>query len=104
MTIKTCYEHILIGKGGEATVAGTTMKVVELVAESLAYGWSPEELHLQHPYLTMGQIHSALAYYWDHEEVLNREIQQDVKDIEQIRKAAGPSPLVRRLKRQGLRL
>ena len=102
MTIKTCYEHIAIGEDGVPTIAGTTMKVIELVVERLAYGWSPEELHLQHPYLTLGQIHSALAYYWDHEEELNREIEQDLKDIDQMRKAAGPSPLVRRLKSQGL--
>jgi len=102
MTIKTCYEHIVIGEDGVPIIAGTTMKVIELVVERLAYGWSPEELHLQHPYLTLGQIHSALAYYWDHEEELNREIEQDLKDIDQMRKAAGPSPLVRRLKSQGL--
>ncbi len=32
------------------------------VVEQKAYGWSAEELHFQHPYLTLGQIHSALAY------------------------------------------
>jgi len=26
-------------------IAGTTMKVVELVTSVKAYGWSPEELH-----------------------------------------------------------
>jgi uncharacterized protein (DUF433 family) len=39
-----------------------------LVVEQQAYGWSPEELHFQHPYLTSGQIHSAPACYWDHRE------------------------------------
>ena len=102
MTVKTCYEHIVIGEDGVPTIASTTMKVVELVAEKVAYGWSPEELHLQHPNLTLGQIHSALAYYWDHEEELNRDIEQGLQHIEQMRKAAGPSPLVKRLKSQGL--
>ena len=31
--------------------------------DKLAYGWSPEEMHLQHPHLSMAQIHAALAYY-----------------------------------------
>ncbi len=35
------------------------MKVIEIVLEKIAYGWSPEELHFQHPYLTLGQIYSA---------------------------------------------
>jgi hypothetical protein len=48
-----------------------------VVAEVMAYGWSPEELHFQHPYLSMGQIHSALAYYWDHEEEINQQIEDD---------------------------
>jgi hypothetical protein len=30
-----------------------SVKVVELVLDHIAYGWSPEELHLQHPYLTL---------------------------------------------------
>jgi hypothetical protein len=38
------------------------MKVIELILEKSAYGWSPEELHFQHAYLTLGQIYSALAY------------------------------------------
>jgi len=33
------------------------MKVVELILDSKAYGWSKEELHFQHPYLTMGQMY-----------------------------------------------
>jgi uncharacterized protein (DUF433 family) len=44
------------------------MKVAELVAEVQAYGWSPEELHVQHPDLSLGQIPSVMAYYWDADE------------------------------------
>lgn len=38
------------------------MKVIEFVLETHAYGWSPDGLQFQHPYLTLGQIHSARAY------------------------------------------
>lgn len=61
---ETGYEHIVLGDDGTPHISGTTMKVVELVTAQLAYGWSPEELHFQFPHLTLGQIHSALAYYW----------------------------------------
>jgi uncharacterized protein (DUF433 family) len=60
----THYEHIVIGENEVPIIAGTNMKIIELVVEKIAYGWSPEELHFQHPYLTLGQIYSALAYYW----------------------------------------
>lgn len=99
---KTEYEHIVIGEDGVPIIASTTMKVVELVVEKMAYGWSPEELHLQHPYLSLGQIHSALAYYWDHEEEFNRDIVQRLKQVDQIQRAMKPPPLIDRLKSEGL--
>jgi hypothetical protein len=69
----------------------------------MAYGWSPEEIHFQHPFLSMGQIHSARAYYWDHQEEINRQIEADLNLADQIRVRAGVSPLLTRLKSQGLR-
>jgi hypothetical protein len=78
------------------------MKVIELVTEKIAYGWSPEELLYQHPYLTLGQIHSALAYYWDHEGELNQDIERRLERVEGTRRALKPSPLIARLKSKGL--
>ena len=72
--VETRYEHIVLDESQVPTIAGTTMKVIELVVEKIAHGWSPEEMKLQHPYLTLGQIHSALAYYSDHQEELDAEI------------------------------
>ncbi len=58
------------------------MKVIELILENSAYGWSPEELHFQHPYLTLGQIYSALAYYWDHQKELDLDIEKRLANVE----------------------
>jgi hypothetical protein len=74
------------------------MKVVELVLETIAYGWSPEELHFQHPYLSLGQIHSALAYYWDHQTEFDRDIERRLELVDQVKQATKPSPLVSRLR------
>jgi len=84
------------------TIAGTTMKVIELVLDHLAYGWSPEELHYQHPYLTMAQIHSALAYYWDHKTELEHDIERRLQLVDQVRQTTQPPSLVKRLKAKGL--
>ena len=78
------------------------MKVIELVVERIAYGWSPEELHFQHPYLSLGQIHSALAYYWDHQAEMDAEIERQVQDVETLRRNSPVPPVVARLKAQGL--
>src|SRR5437867_4951984 len=97
----TTYEHVQIDAGGVPIIAGTNMKVVELVMAQLAYGWSPEELHFQHPYLSLGQIHSALAYYWDHKDELDQDIARRRARVEELRRTTPPSPLITRLKAQG---
>jgi uncharacterized protein (DUF433 family) len=102
MSTQTRYEHITLDDNRVPIIDGTTMKVVELVLEQAAYGWSPEELHFQHPYLTLGQIHSALAYYWDHKDELDQDIEQRLARVDQIRRQVKPSPLLDRLRKQGL--
>lgn len=79
----TAYKHVRIDTSGTPIIAGTNVKVVELVTAHAAYGWSPEELHFHHPYLSMGQIHSALAYYWDHKGQLDADIDRRGRDEEE---------------------
>jgi len=81
----TRYEHIILNDSQVPMIAGTSIKVVELVLDHLAYGWSPEELHFQHPHLSMGQIYSALAYYWDHKTVLDDEIERRLARVEAVK-------------------
>lgn len=99
---KTEYEHVVLNEEGVPIIAGTTMKVIEIVLEKTAYGWSPEELHFQHPYLSMGQIYSALAYYWDHQDELEQDIERRAAFVKQTQQAAEKTPLVARLKSRGL--
>jgi uncharacterized protein (DUF433 family) len=98
MLSETRYDHILLNEDRVPMIAGTTMKVIELVLDHLAYGWSPEELHFQHPHLTMGQIHSALAYYWDHKAELDQDIDRRLQFVDQRQQTTKPNPLAERLK------
>jgi uncharacterized protein (DUF433 family) len=98
----TSYQHIRLDEKRVPYIAGTTMKVVELVMAQRAYGWSPEELHFQHPYLTMSQIHSALAYYWENKETIDADMERRLEFAEKARLEAGPSSLVERLRKQNL--
>jgi uncharacterized protein (DUF433 family) len=98
---ETRYEHITLNDAHVPLIAGTTMKVIELVLDHLAYGWSPEELHFQHPHLTMGQIHSALAYYWDHKAELDQDIARRLQVVDQLQQTMPPTPLAERLKGRG---
>lgn len=100
--VKTGYEHVVLNGNNVPVIAETNMKVIELILGRMAYGWSPEELRFQHPYLTLGQIHSALAYYWDHQEELDRDIERRLQFVDQLQRAREPSPLVARLQAKGL--
>lgn len=102
MLVETQYKHVVLDEQGTPIIAGTTMKVKELVAERLAWGWSPEELLINHPYLTLGQIFSALAYYADHQAEIDQAIKEDVRYVDELRRKAESLPLVVRLKAQGL--
>ena len=73
-------------------MADTTTKVVEIIMEKDAYGWSAEEIHFQHPYLTLGQIYSALAYYSDHKEELDEDILRRQERAQGMREENTPSP------------
>ncbi|GJD18229.1 hypothetical protein RIVM261_031850 [Rivularia sp. IAM M-261] len=96
------YKYIEIAPDNVAYITGTTMKVIELVSGYIAFGWSPEELHFQHPYLSMAQIHSALAYYWDNKIELDLDMQRRLENVEKLRQNAGESALVKKLRTQGL--
>lgn len=102
LLVETPYAHVALDEQGSPLITGTTMKIKELVAERLAWGWSAEELLINHPNLTLGQIYSALAYYADHQAEVDASIQVDKRYIETLRQTSRPNPLVMRLKTQGL--
>jgi len=52
--------------------------------------------------LSLGQIHSALSYYWDHQDELDEDIQRRLVYVDDVRNTSVPSPLVMKLKAQGL--
>lgn len=102
MTTATTYEHIVLNPSGIPIIEGTNTKIVEIILEIKAYGWSPEEIHFQHPYLSLGQIHSALAYYWDNADAINRDIIERLNKIGEIRQQVDSSEIKEKLKEKGL--
>ena len=99
---KTEYKYIEFNENNVPIIAGTRMKVIELVTSVKAYGWSPEELSFQYPHLTLGQIYSALAYYSDFREEIDAEIEKRYQEAEQQRIEAGESSFAARMRSEGL--
>ena|SRR3990172_9162826 len=98
----TPLQHIHVDDKGCAWVSGTSYKVLGLVLDHLAHGYSPEEIQYQHygeP--SLAQIHAAFAYYYDHQKELDAEIERQVRSIAELRAKSGESPVVKRLRAEG---
>ena len=94
----TIYPHLVTRKDGTVVIVGTGLKVVMLATMHLAHGCGAEELHRQYPSLTLGQIHSALAYYYDHEQEMNRLIDERLATERDLVGAGTESPLRAKLR------
>jgi uncharacterized protein (DUF433 family) len=89
------YQHLGFDSNGEPIIARTRFKALHLIREHLAYGWSAEELALNHPQLTLGEIYSTLAWYADHAANVRARIDDELARAG----AAHANPQSRRLSR-----
>ena len=85
MATKTKYRHIRKDDQGVPFIEGTALKVREIIKERQAYGWSPEEIYRNHSSLSLGQIYSALSYYWDHTDEIDHEIRDELEDVQALK-------------------
>ena len=86
----TPYKHIYIMDDGQAAIGGTRIKIENVVlcdAPDMDAKRIKAEIY---PFLTMGQIHSALAYYYDNKELVDRQIQEGKEYVEKVRAELGP--------------
>jgi uncharacterized protein (DUF433 family) len=91
---KTEMPHIYLDDLGRAWIDDTRTKVDLVVLDTNEYHLGPEEIREQHPHLTLGQIHAALAYYHDHKAEIDAQIEEDYREYQAMR-AANPNPLTR---------
>lgn len=103
MSLDCAYAHIEKREGEPACLGRTPrVRVAQIVMDYLAYGWSVDEMCRQHPYLTPAEAHAAMAYYFDHQAEIDREIEADVKEAASARANAPPAPFVVRMRAEGL--
>ena len=98
MASEITYPHIVKPDGEPARLERIPrIRVAQLVVDYLAYGWSAEEMCRQHPYLSLAEAHAAMTYYYDHQEEIDKEIQQEQERIGQEKDQAPRTSLVARL-------
>ena len=82
---------------GVAWIGGTKVKVTEIILDKIAYGWSPEEIHFQHPHLSLAQIHGALTYYYENQSHLDAQIKHRLEEAGKLAAQASDPDFRRKL-------
>ena len=103
MSLDVSYSHIEKPEGEPARLRRTPrVRVAQIVMDYLAYGWSVDEMCRHHSYLTPSEAHAAMAYYFDHQAEIDAEIEAELREAEEARIEARPSPFVLRMRAKGL--
>ena len=89
--------QIQLDDRGIAWIGGTKVKVTEVVLDKIGYGWSPEEIHFQHPHLSLAQIHAALTYYYENQGQLDAQIRSGLDESSEHASQVSDAELRRRL-------
>ena len=75
---RVSVEHIEIDERGSAKLVGQRIKVTHIIALMQAHGYTAEQLQAEaYPHLSLAQVYSALAYYYDHQSDIDRQIKED---------------------------
>lgn len=99
MAVEQKYPHIAKKEGEPARLEShPRTRVAQIVLDHLGQGWSADEIHRQHPYLSLAEIHGALSYYFDHAEEIDQEIEQEWKESLSLDSRTADSVVGKRLK------
>jgi uncharacterized protein (DUF433 family) len=85
--------------GGKACIAGHRIRVMDIVVLHEMRGYSPDEIVDMFPGITLGDVHAALAYYFDHRIEIEADFGKDEQWAEWL-KANIPSKIPIELRRK----
>jgi hypothetical protein len=102
MAPATSYPHIEKPEHAPARLERLPrIRVAQIVMDYLAHGWSPDEMCRQYPHLNPAEAHAALAYDFDHQADIDREIEAELTEVEQLEAAAIAPAALTRLRLRG---
>lgn len=78
--------HISVDNRGVAYISGTRLKVSHIAIQRIAWNKTPEQIQQDYPHLTLGEVYSAIAYYCDNQQEIDKEISEAERYAEDIRK------------------
>ncbi len=96
--LTTAWPFIELDERGIPLIQSTRTKVFEVVAEHQAYLWDADQIHRQHPHLSLPQIHAALGYYYEHQEECDRQMEEALTLADDVCSRAENSSLLAKLR------
>lgn len=81
-----------------AFIEGTRVRVQDVALMAEIQGRTPDQIIEALPHLTLGQVHAALSYDFDHRAQIQQELREDEEYIRQIRALNGTGILEQRIK------
>ena len=78
--------------GGRPCIVGHRIRVQDIVLWT-ELGKSPDDIVSEYPQLTLGDVHTALAYYFDHKTEMDLQIAEGTEFVEKMKAALGPGPI-----------
>lgn len=85
MSSASHYPHLTTADDGSVRIGTGRYKVRHLAVEHYHHGWCTEELLRQHPDLRPEEVYAALAYFYDHFEVMVADIKELALEAESVR-------------------
>ena len=64
-------------RGGRPCIAGTGLRVIDVVMATIFHGRSPGEIASDYD-VALAEVHAALAYYYQHKAVLDLDIREQI--------------------------
>jgi uncharacterized protein (DUF433 family) len=75
--------------GGRPCIAGTRIHVQDVYVWHELCGLSPDAIVDEFPDLSPSQVHMALAYFWDHQQEIRRQMSEDDEFVARYRADRG---------------
>ena len=69
---------------GSPVIAGTRLRVIDLVIEYDRLGLTPDQIIDAHPHLTLEALHNALSYYYKNRTIIDAEIRKRKENIKKL--------------------
>ena len=97
------YPHVIKEAGLPARLESHPRTRVAMIAmDYVSRGLSPEEMVRHYPYLTLAEVHAAMAYYHDHCAEIDAEIQGELDELAGSQDANARSAVWLRLQAKGV--